>query len=46
MEGKDKDIKTAIRNMFHIFRKTEENLKMMSKEMEILKKKPMAKHSG
>ena len=45
-EGEDKDIKPAVRNMFHIFRKTEENLKMMRNEREILKTKPMAKHSG
>lgn len=38
MELAEKDIRTAIVNMLHMLRKTEENINMMRKEMNILKK--------
>lgn len=38
MELAEKDIRTAIVNMLHMLRKIEENINMMRKEMNILKK--------
>ena len=45
MELAEKDIKTAIVNMLHMLRKIEENINMMRKEMNILKKRSLNRTS-